>query len=118
MLTIWIHGALEISSIVIAGAAGICMGNSYLFPGTYTRLASLKQGAKNGMKMTIGLVPIFILAAFLESFVTRHTEWPNYIRLSIIVSSFLFMLFYFLVYPYLLHKKSKISARNVSFEER
>jgi uncharacterized membrane protein SpoIIM required for sporulation len=34
VLVIWIHGTLEISSIIIAGAAGIVLANSLLFPGT------------------------------------------------------------------------------------
>ena len=32
-LTIWIHGALEISAIVIAGGAGITHGGGFAFPG-------------------------------------------------------------------------------------
>ena len=30
--TVWLHGTIEISVIVIAGCAGIVMGNSFLFP--------------------------------------------------------------------------------------
>ena len=37
-LAIWLHGTLEISAIIVAGAAGLAMGNSLLFPGTYSRL--------------------------------------------------------------------------------
>ena len=36
-LTIWMHGALEISSIVIAGAAGLTMGRGLLFQGKLPR---------------------------------------------------------------------------------
>jgi len=45
LLVIWIHGTLEISTIILAGAAGLIMGNSILFPKTYTRIVSLKKGA-------------------------------------------------------------------------
>lgn len=107
-LTIWIHGTLEISAIIIAGAGGMMMGNGILFPGTYSRLESFKSGARKGMKLVIGLVPVFILAGFLEGFVTRHTEWPVFIRASIIVTSVLFILSYFIIYPfYLKHKHAK-----------
>ena len=41
ILAVWIHGAFEISAIVIAGGAGITLGNGILFPGTYTRVQSL-----------------------------------------------------------------------------
>ena len=76
LLTIWIHGTLEISSIIIAGGAGLLMGSSFIFPGTYSRMESFRRGARRGMKIVIGLVPVFMLAGFLEGFVTRRTEWP------------------------------------------
>ncbi len=98
-LTIWIHGTLEISAIVLAGAAGLVMGNSILFPGTYPRMESFRRGARRGLKMVIGLVPIFIVAGFLESFVTRLTEWPIFVKAVIIGLSALFILYYFIIYP-------------------
>lgn len=98
-LTIWIHGTLEISAIVLAGAAGLVMGNSLLFPGTYLRGESFRRGARRGLKMVIGLVPIFITAGFLEAFVTRLTEWPMAAKLVIIGGSACFIIYYFIIYP-------------------
>ncbi len=109
-LTIWIHGTLEISAIVIAGCAGMVMGNSILFPGTYSRLESFKRGARQGVKIIIGLVPIFIIAGFLEGFVTRHTELPNVIKLSIILISLAFIIWYFVIYPRHLHQADSSEA--------
>ena len=99
VLTIWIHGTLEISAIVLAGAAGLVMGNSILFPGTLPRMESFRRGARRGLKMVIGLVPIFIAAGFLESFVTRLTEWPAGAKLVIIGLSAFFIVYYFIIYP-------------------
>ncbi|MDR3694535.1 stage II sporulation protein M [Mucilaginibacter sp.] len=104
VLVIWIHGTLEISSFIIAGAAGLVLGNSFLFPKTYTRMESLKKGAKDGMKMTVGLVPIFLTAAFFESFVTRHTEMPVWLSVSILTFSLIFMIWYVIIYPNKLYK--------------
>jgi uncharacterized membrane protein SpoIIM required for sporulation len=98
VLKIWIHGTLEISAIVIAGGAGLVMGNSILFPGTYSRKESFRAGAKQGLKMVIGLVPIFITAGFLESFVTRLTL-PVWASVSIIAISGAFVIWYFIIYP-------------------
>ncbi len=98
-LTIWIHGTLEISAIIIAGAAGIIMGNGLLFPGTYSRLQSFKNGAKKGLKIIIGLVPIFILAGFLEGFVTRMTGIPDLFKIAIILGSAIFIFIYFIFIP-------------------
>jgi uncharacterized membrane protein SpoIIM required for sporulation len=99
VLVIWIHGTLEISSIIIAGAAGFVLGNSILFPGTHKRLHSLKQGAKDGIKMMIGLVPMFIVAAFLEGFVTRYSGMPVWLSISILAGSLTFVVWYFVIYP-------------------
>ena len=105
VLVIWIHGTLEISAIIIAGCAGLVMGNSILFPGTYSRGASFIMGAKQGVKIVIGLVPIFITAGFFESFVTRYSQMPMWLSLMIIGSSILFIVWYFIVYPILLNNK-------------
>jgi uncharacterized membrane protein SpoIIM required for sporulation len=111
VLVIWIHGTLEISSIVIAACAGIIMGKSILFPGTRKRIDSLRKGAKDGIKIMVTLVPVFIVAAFLESFVTRHTEMPLVLSLFILLSSLSFILGYFIFYPIYLHKKGyRLSA--------
>lgn len=101
-LTLWIHGTLEISAIILAGAAGMIMGNSMLFPGTYSRMHALRRGAKDGLKLVTGLVPVFIVAGFLEGFITRLTGAPTLVKLIIIFGSLAFILYYFIIYPKLL----------------
>ena len=98
-LTIWIHGTLEISAIIVAGAAGITMGNGWLFPGTYSRRVSFRKSAQRGMKIIIGTIQIFIIAGFLESFITRYTQLPDFIRAAIILFSLSFVVFYYIIYP-------------------
>ena len=99
MLAIWLHGTLEIWSIIVAGAAGLALGNGWLFPGTYSRLESFKREAKRGVKIVVGTIPIFIMAGFIESFITRHTELPNILRLSLILISLAFIIFYYIYLP-------------------
>jgi uncharacterized membrane protein SpoIIM required for sporulation len=106
VLKIWIHGTLEISAIVIAGCAGLTVGNSLLFPGTFSRLDSFKRGIRQGLKIAVGLVPIFVAASFLESFVTRLTL-PPLVSGSIILLSAAFIIWYFVVYPILLNRRAK-----------
>lgn len=98
-LTIWIHGTLEISAIIIAGAAGITMGKGLVFPGTYRRMQSFQQSARRGVKIMIGIVPIFIIAGFIEGYLTRHTETPDVVRGLFILVCLLFILIYFVWYP-------------------
>lgn len=105
LLTVWIHGTLEISAIIIAGCAGLTVGNSILFPKTYSRLVSFQRGARQGLKIAVGLVPIFITAGFLEGFVTRQPLYPI-VSVLIISLSALFILWYFVWYPIRLNRRS------------
>jgi uncharacterized membrane protein SpoIIM required for sporulation len=112
IMVIWIHGTLEISSIIIAGAAGLVLGNSILFPGTFSRIQSFRIGSKEGLKIIVSLIPIFIAAGFLESFVTRHTGMPVFLSLFIILGSLAFVIWYFVIYPIKIY--NKISEENES----
>lgn len=98
-LSIWLHGTLEIWAIIVAGAAGLALGNGWLFPGTYSRLESFRRGAKRGLKIVVGTVPIFILAGFIEGFITRHTELPDVLKLALILISLSFILYYYIYLP-------------------
>jgi uncharacterized membrane protein SpoIIM required for sporulation len=98
-LAVWLHGTLEISAIIVAGAAGMAMGNGWLFPGTYPRITSFRRVARRGLRIVVGTVPVFIVAGFIESFFTRHTEWPDLLRLSIILCSLAFVIYYYIVLP-------------------
>ncbi|MCO5946125.1 stage II sporulation protein M [Mucilaginibacter flavidus] len=115
IMVIWLHGTLEISAIIIAGGAGLIVGNSLLFPRTYTRVASLKNGAKDGLKIAIGIVPIFIVAAFFEGFVTRHTEMAIWQSVTILTCSLVFIIWYVILYPANLNRK--LNRNNLTINE-
>lgn len=108
LLSIWIHGTLEISSIIIAGCAGLVLGNSLLFPNTLSRYDSFVKGVKQGTKIIIGILPIFLVAGFLESYITRLTNLPNFVKLTIILSSLAFIIGYFIIYPIHLNKNKPL----------
>lgn len=111
MLTIMVHGTLELSALMIAGAAGITLGNGMLFPGTHTRMESFLRGSKLGLKVVMGLVPIFMMAGFLESFVTRHAPVLNdWVSISIISASAAFILWYFVIHPYHVEHRTRAAA--------
>lgn len=106
--TIWIHGAIEISVIIIAACSGLVLGNGMLFTGTYTRLESFKRSVKNGLKILMSTIPFFVIAGFLEGFVTRHTEMPDWLAIFIILSSLALIIFYYVIHPIQLHKKDNL----------
>ena len=104
-LVVFIHGALELTAIVIAGAAGLVLGKSFLFPGTHRRIDALKRAAKDGVKIMVGLMPVFALAAFFEGFITRLYNDLSVFTTIIASLSVLFVLWYFIVYPIRLGRK-------------
>lgn len=114
---VFIHGTIELWSFVVAGAAGLILGNSILFPGTYKRSASILKGAKAGLKMVMGLLPFFIVAAIFESFVTRFTEMPLLVSMAILIGSVALIFWYFVWYPVQLMKRME-AADNAALNNK
>lgn len=102
--SIWLHGTIEISVIVIAGCAGFVMGNSILFPKTYSRMVSFVKGAKDGLKIMISTLPFFILAGLIEGFITRYSNMPVWLAMTIIFGSLALIIYYYIIYPIQLNK--------------
>jgi hypothetical protein len=64
------HGILELSSIVIAGGAGLAIGWSLIAPGDRTRSRALAREGRRAVSILIGLVLAFTVAGIIEGFVT------------------------------------------------
>ncbi|MBL7737780.1 MAG: stage II sporulation protein M [Chitinophagaceae bacterium] len=104
-LVVFVHGTLEITAFIITAAGGIVMGKSFLFPGTIKRIDAFKQGAKDGVKMMIGLLPVLVLAAFFEGLFTRLYNNMSLFTTIIVSLSVLFVIWYFVIYPIRLSRK-------------
>jgi uncharacterized membrane protein SpoIIM required for sporulation len=104
-LVVFVHGTLEITGIILACAAGMILGKSFLFPGTIRRIDAFKQGAKDGVKIMVGLLPVFALAAFFEGFITRLYNNVSWLTTGIFALSVIFVVWYFVIYPIMLGKK-------------
>jgi len=87
---------------------GFTLARGVIFPGTYTRSQSIIQSARSGIKILIGVTVLLAYAAIIESFATRHTEIPDFIRLLIILLSAGIVIGYFVWYPWHLYKQGKI----------
>lgn len=120
---VWMHGTIEILSIILAGAAGITFGKGLLFPGTYTRLQSFRYSAQNGLKMFLGISPLILIAALIESYLTRYTQIPDFLRGAFIVLCFIFMIYYFVIFPFIKYRntdkklRSNDQIKKLKFEE-
>jgi hypothetical protein len=91
------------------------LASGILFPGTYSRMDSFKRGGKDAAKILICLVPVFIVAAFFESYVTHlmsqtfdaesNVGLPVWASVLILAVSAIFIVWYFIILPIRLHKK-------------
>jgi uncharacterized membrane protein SpoIIM required for sporulation len=82
------HGLLELSAVVVAGAAGMRIGWTVIDPGDRLRREALASEARRAGNVLIGLVAAFLLAAAVEGFVTGR-PWPTMVRVGIGVAVFL-----------------------------
>ena len=104
---IWLHGAMEIFSIVIAIAAGFVLTGGILFPKTYSRVLSFKVAFREGLSLFLATLPFFVMAGFIESFITRYYyQMPLWLNLVIILGSLSLISYYFLIYPFVKHFES------------
>jgi uncharacterized membrane protein SpoIIM required for sporulation len=76
------HGLLELSAVVIAGAAGLSMGWALIAPGDRRRSAALTEEARRSVAVIIGLMLCFVTAAVIEAFVTP-SGLPTAVRIGI-----------------------------------
>lgn len=82
------HGLLELSAVVVAGAAGLRIGWTLIDPGDRPRLAALAIESRRAGNVLVGLIAAFLLAAMVEGFVTGR-PWPTPVRVGIGVVVFL-----------------------------
>ena len=80
------HGPFELTAIVFAGAAGLRLGSGLIFTEGRSRLASLRREGAKSLPIAGVSVILFILAAFLEGFVSA-SPLPYWAKASIAVVS-------------------------------
>ncbi|MGF1596475.1 MAG: stage II sporulation protein M [Acidimicrobiales bacterium] len=64
------HGLLELSAVILAGAAGMAMGWSLVSPGDQGRGEAFTDAARRSVVVVLGLVLAFVTAGLIEGFVT------------------------------------------------
>lgn len=114
-LTIWQHGVVEISCIILAGAAGLVLAQGLLFPGTLSRLNAFRISGRKSIIIMLGLMPLLVYSGFIEGFATRYTDLPDAVRWSTIILSISFVLIYFVWLPLRLSKKYNWQAEHIKY---
>jgi uncharacterized membrane protein SpoIIM required for sporulation len=105
LLGVYIHGAVELSVLVIACAAGLLLGNSLFVPGTYPRGEAFLRAGRVAVRVLAGMTPFIAAAAFLESYVTRFSGMHVGLALIIILSTLAATWWYVWILPQRLLRK-------------
>ncbi len=76
------HGALELPSIMLAGAAGLRLGAGILFPGMLRRRDAIALAGSEAVQLLSGTIPLLIVAGTLEAFLSP-THAPIALKFSV-----------------------------------
>jgi uncharacterized membrane protein SpoIIM required for sporulation len=76
------HGYLELTCIVIAGAAGLMLGDALLRPGLLLRREALARAARRAVELVLGAAPVLVVAGLIEGFVSP-SDMPTELKLAI-----------------------------------
>jgi uncharacterized membrane protein SpoIIM required for sporulation len=87
------HGPFELTAIVFSGAAGLRLGSGLIDTRGQSRLASLRREGARSLPIVGVSVILFILAAFLEGFVSA-SPLPYWSKASIAIASAAALAFY------------------------
>jgi len=90
------HSAMELSAIVLAGAAGFKLGFSIISPGRKSRLLSLRDNAKQAVYIMYGVAGMFVIAAFIEAYWSSMSDIPALIKYSVGIINWVLLLCYFI----------------------
>jgi uncharacterized membrane protein SpoIIM required for sporulation len=89
------HSALELSAIVLSGAAGFKLGLAVIAPGNLTRKAALIAAAKPAVRIMYGAAVMFFAAALVEAFWSPVTEFGFQTKIIVGIAAWVILLGYF-----------------------
>lgn len=76
------HGVLELSAVVVAGAAGLAIGWAIVAPGDRPRGVALADEGRRASAIVLGLMLAFVVAGTIEAFVTP-SSLPTAARVAV-----------------------------------
>lgn len=90
------HSALELTGIVLSGAAGLKLGMALVAPGRLSRTQALIAAARRGAGLIYGAAGMLLLAAFVEAFWSPLTEVPPPVKYGAGIALWFVVAVYFL----------------------
>jgi uncharacterized membrane protein SpoIIM required for sporulation len=81
------HGLLELSAVIVAGAAGLALGWAIVAPGDRRRTEALAEEGRRAAVVVLGLILAFVVAGTIEGFITP-SGLPTWARVAVGTSAF------------------------------
>jgi uncharacterized membrane protein SpoIIM required for sporulation len=80
------HGLLELTSVVVAGAAGLRLGWALIDPGDRSRATALADEGRRSVVIVAGLILTFLVAGTIEGFVAGSSlSTPVRVSIGVVV---------------------------------
>jgi len=89
------HSGPELTSIVLAGGAGLRVGWSLIAPGRLSRRRALLEAARDGAQLVLGVFALLVFAAFIEAYWSSIGWMPSSIKFSFGIGLWLAILYWF-----------------------
>lgn len=86
------HGCVELSVMVLSGAAGAAVGEALIRPTTLRRGQSFQIAALRTGKVIVACVVLLIGCGFIEGYISPDPEFPLWTRVIVGVGYWLFMI--------------------------
>jgi uncharacterized membrane protein SpoIIM required for sporulation len=86
------HGCVELSVMVLSGAAGAAVGEALIRPTAARRAQSFQQAALRTSRVIVACVVLLIGCGLIEGYISPNPEFPLWARVTIGVGYWLFMI--------------------------
>ncbi|RKH19354.1 stage II sporulation protein M [Corallococcus sp. CA041A] len=77
------HGPVELSIIVIAGGAGLMVGQALIDPGELPRAQALQARGREAVKLVVGCAPFLAGIGFVEGFISPGHLFPTWAKVGL-----------------------------------
>lgn len=77
------HGIVEVSVVLVAGAAGLMLGSAVINPGELRRADALAVRGLEGAKLVLGCAPALVLVGLIEGFISPSVVIPDVTKITL-----------------------------------
>lgn len=77
------HGVIELTTIFIAGGAGMIIGFALLFPGDRPRWEAVREKGRESLILIMGCIPLLVIAGIIEGMISLNREVDTPIRMGV-----------------------------------